>query len=97
MLEIEGQFFDWDIGKNLSNIEKHGVSFKEAATVFRDVGAVILNDEEHSQNEERFKIIGFSGSLRLLTVCHCYKDEDSIIRIISARRATKGEQDQYGR
>ena len=97
MTEIEGQLFDWDTKKNLSNIEKHGVSFKEAATVFRDDGAIVLNDEEHSKDEERFKIIGFSGNLRLLMVCHCYRDEDSIIRIISARKATKKEQSQYGR
>ena len=95
MLEIEGQIFDWDIDKNISNIEKHGVPFKEAATVFRDNAAVVIDDTEHSQNEERFKIIGHSGNLRLLIVCHCYKDDDSIIRIISARKATKKEQNQY--
>ena len=96
MFEFEGQVFDWDINKNLSNIEKHGVPFKEAATVFRDTAAVIIDDIEHSQFEERFKIIGHSGNLRLLMVCHCYSDDDSIIRIISARKATKGEQNQYG-
>ena len=95
MLEIEGQVFDWDINKNLSNIEKHGVPFKEAATVFKDTAAVVIDDIKHSQNEERFNIIGFSGNLRLLMVCHCYKDDDSIIRIISARKATKKEQRQY--
>jgi len=97
MLEIEGQFFDWDVNKNLLNIEKHGAPFKEAATVFRDNAAVIIDDAEHFQNEERFKIIGYSGNLRLLTVCHCYRDDDSIIRIISARKATKKEQNQYRR
>ncbi|MCL2773276.1 MAG: BrnT family toxin [Oscillospiraceae bacterium] len=97
MFEIEGQIFDWDINKNLSNIEKHGVPFKEAATVFRDTAAVVIDDTEHSQNEERFKIIGHSGNLRLLMVCHCYREDNSIIRIISARKATKIEQNQYGR
>ena len=97
MLEIEGQLFDWDINKNLSNIEKHGVPFKEAATVFRDTAAVIIDDTEHSQLEERFRIIGHSGNLRLLMVCHCYRDDDSVIRIISARKATTREQNQYGR
>ena len=97
MFEIEGQLFDWDLKKNLSNIEKHGVPFKEAATVFRDTAAVVIDDTEHSQNEERFRIIGHSGNLRLLMVCHCYRDDDSIIRIISARKATKKEQSQYGR
>jgi uncharacterized DUF497 family protein len=97
MLEIEGQLFDWDIDKNLSNIEKHGVPFKEAATVFRDTAAILIDDTEHSQNEERFKILGHSGNLRLLMVCHCYRDDDSVIRIISARRATKKEQSHYRR
>jgi uncharacterized DUF497 family protein len=95
MLEMEGQLFDWDIDKNLSNIEKHGVPFKEAATVFRDSAAVIIDDTEHSQNEERFRIIGHSGNLRLLMVCHCYKEDDSVIRIISARKATRKEYVQY--
>ena len=95
MFEIEGQIFDWDRNKNLSNIKKHGVPFKEAATVFKDNAAVILDDAEHSQDEERFKIIGHSGNLRLLMVCHCYMDDDSVIRIISARKATKEEQNQY--
>jgi len=95
VFEIEGQSFDWDVNKNLSNIKKHGVSFKEAATVFRDNAAVIIEDTEHSEDEERFKIIGNSGNLRLLMVCHCYRDEISVIRIISARKATKKEQIQY--
>ena len=95
MIEIEGQTFNWDTDKNLSNIEKHGVPFKEAATVFSDNGAVILDDAEHSQNEARFKIIGYSGKLRLLMVCHCHRDDELVIRIISARTATKKEQEQY--
>ena len=97
LYEIHGQQFKWDMEKNLQNIEKHGVPFKEAATVFRDEIAIILDDKEHSQEEEKFKIIGFSGNLRLLMVCHCYRDDDSVIRIISARRTTKKEQNQYGR
>ena len=96
MLEQEGQLFDWDINKNLSNIEKHGVPFKEAATVFRDNAAVVLDDTDHAQDEERFKIIGHSGNLRLLMVCHCYRDDDSIIRIIFARKATKGNANNMG-
>ena len=94
---FHGQRFNWDADKGLSNIEKHGISFKEAATVFGDDRAVVLDDEGHSQDEERFKIIGLSGKLRLLMVCHCYRDDDSVIRIISARKATKQEQTQYGR
>ena len=93
--EIDGQIFNWDMDKNIQNIEKHGVPFKEAATVFRDEIAVVLDDIEHSQEEERFKIIGISRNLRLLMVCHCYRDDDSVIRLISARKATKQEQIQY--
>ena len=96
VIEIEELYFDWDTEKNLSNIEKHGVPFKEAATVFRDNAAIILDDAEHSETEERFNIVGFSGNLRLLIVCHCYRDDDSVIRIISARKVTKQEQIQYG-
>jgi len=96
MIELHGYHFDWDRNKNLSNIEKHGVSFKMAATAFFDPNAVILDDEEHSQDEERFILIGFSGSHRLLTVCHCYREDGEIIRIISARKATKTEQKLYG-
>jgi len=94
---IDGeQLFEWNGEKNLSNIEKHGIPFKEAATVFRDVHSTMLEDETHSGNEERFWIIGFSENIRLLTVCHCFRDNDSVIRIISARRATKSELIVYG-
>jgi len=96
--EFHGQQFDWDTDKNLSNIEKHGIPFKEAATVFRDDNAVVLNDEAHSQDEERFVIIGFSGNLRLLMVCHCCvgNGNGDVIRIISARKATETERRVYG-
>jgi len=96
LYEIYGQKFNWEMEKNIQNIEKHGVPFKEAATVFRDESAVIFDDKEHSQEEERFKIIGFSKNFRLLTVCHCCRENDSIVRIISARKATKQEHKQYG-
>ena len=90
--------FNWDTEKNLSNIEKHGVPFKEAATVFLDPSATLLDDEGHSiaYGEERFNIVGISHALRLLMVCHCYRDDDKIIRIISARKATKFEERLYG-
>jgi len=87
--------FNWDSEKNLSNIEKHGVAFKEAATVFLDMNAAVIEDED-SREEERFNIIGISGNLRLLMVCHCLREEGEIIRIISARKATKAEERQYG-
>ena len=79
----------------MSNIEKHGVPFKEAVTVFNDNNAILLDDENHFNDEERFVIIGISGNLRLLIVCHCYRKCDEIIRIISARKANKAEQELY--
>ena len=97
MIELNSQLFDWNEDKNLTNIKKHGVAFREAATVFKDERATMRSDTEHSENEERFRIIGVSENTRLLTVCHCYRDEDSVIRIISARQATKKEEKTYRR
>ena len=94
--EHEGQLFEWNRDKNLSNIEKHGISFKEAALTFFDPNAATINDTAHSQDEERFLLIGLSEKYRLLTVCHCYRDNEAIIRIISARKATKQEENKYG-
>jgi len=94
--ELRGQKFNWDRNKNLSNIEKHGISFKSAAITFFDPNAATLEDEVHSEDEERFLLIGFSESHRLLTVCHCYREDDSVIRIISARKATRQEEREYG-
>ena len=96
MIELRGKHFDWDRDKSLRNIEKHGVSFKVAATAFFDPNAIIFTDEDHSQYEDRFIIIGFSKSHSLLTVCHCYRDGNNTIRIISARKATNFEQEIYG-
>jgi uncharacterized DUF497 family protein len=70
-------------------------AIQRSGTVFKDNAAVIIDDIEHSQNEERFKIIGYSGNLRLLMVCYCDRDDDSVIRILSARKATKKEKIQY--
>jgi uncharacterized DUF497 family protein len=89
-------FFEWDITKNDKNILKHGVNFQEASTVFRDTRAVVLDDAAHSHDEERFIIIGISENQRLLMVCHCYRDNDELIRIISARKAEKVEEAIYG-
>ena len=94
--ELRDHLFNWDTDKNLSNIEKHGVPFKEAATVFLDPEATLLDDTDHSQYEERFNVIGLSETLKLLMVCHCYRDDDAVIRIISARKATRSEEDLYG-
>jgi len=89
-------FFEWDEVKNDKNILKHGVNFQEASTVFRDAQAVVLDDVAHSQDEERFIIIGESEKQRLLMVCHCYRGDDDIIRIITARKADKKEKNIYG-
>lgn len=87
--------FEWDKNKNEINKQKHKVSFDEAKTVFYDEEALIIDDPEHSQEEERFIILGFSAKANLLVVCHCYRASDSVIRIISARKATKTEREQY--
>jgi hypothetical protein len=89
--------FEWDPIKNKSNVKKHGVDFKEAETVFQDEMALELYDEEHSEYENRYIIIGISSKTRELTVCHCYKNGDDIIRLFSARRATKKEIALYER
>ena len=88
--------FEWDPNKNKANILKHRISFEDAQTVFDDENAKYLYDDAHSSEEERFHIIGEDAHFRELAVCHCYRGEDSeIIRIISARKATKLEIDYY--
>ncbi len=87
--------FEWDDTKNKTNRLKHGIRFEEAETVFFDEQAIEFDDPDHSIDEERFLLLGFSQTLKILVVCHCYRDEESIIRIISARKATKKEQKVY--
>lgn len=89
--------FEWDENKNKENIKKHGISFEEAVSVFSDVDSLTLFDEDHSDEEDRFLIIGFSFKLRLLVVCHCYRQNDTVIRIISARKVSKAEAQKYGK
>jgi uncharacterized DUF497 family protein len=89
------QFFNWDEDKEIINEAKHGVNFKEAASVFKDIFALVKRDIDHSDDEDRFIIIGLSQKPRLLVVCHCYRESDSIIRLISARKATKNESADY--
>jgi uncharacterized DUF497 family protein len=96
LLELNGKRFDWDIDKNVANINKHGISFKEAATVFSDKDAIEIDDDKHSWHEDRFLIIGRSRKLRLIVVCHCYRENYETIRIISARKAAKKEIELYG-
>jgi len=94
--ELEGHVFEWDRSKNLSNIKKHGITFKIAARTFFDPNAEIYEDEKHSLNEDRFILIGVDESNRLLTVCHCHRGDDAFTtRIISARKATKHEESLY--
>ena len=87
--------FEWDERKNTSNRQRHNVSFEEAETVFSDERALLLADPEHSDEEDRFVLLGLSSTIRLLVVCHCYRAHESVIRIISARKADKGEREQY--
>ena len=87
--------FEWDENKNTINKTKHNVSFEEAQTVFYDEMALVIDDPDHSEEEERFIILGQSNKAKLLVVCHCYRVSDTIIRIISARKATKTETSQY--
>lgn len=89
--------FVWDQGKASINKEKHGVSFDEARTVFDDCGALLISDPDHSEDEERFVLLGLSSRPRTLVVCHCYRQSDEQIRIISARKATKREVATYER
>ena len=88
--------FGWDEKKARENLEKHKIPFEEAQTVFSDPNARMIFDTEHSIDEERFILLGISSGLRLLVVCHCYRKDDMVIRIISARKATRNEQKQYG-
>jgi len=92
MAEIE---FAWDPRKDRANRKKHGVSFEEAATAFYDEEGLLLDDVEHSDAEDRLVMLGLSSSLRLLVVIHPYRGDDAVIRIISARRATRPERDVY--
>ncbi len=87
--------FEWDPAKAAANLKKHQVSFDEAKTVFYDDFAVQFFDEEHSSDEERFIMLGMSSNARLLIVCHCERSEGEAVRIISARKATRGESTFY--
>jgi uncharacterized protein len=87
--------FEWDEKKNAANRRKHGVSFEEARTAFLDDNARVIPDPNHSEGEDRFVLIGLSISLRVLIVCHCYRQTEEIVRIISARRADQNEIRQY--
>ncbi len=94
---MKKMLFTWDDNKNISNKRKHGISFEEAQTVFFDENAIEFDDPDHSINEERFILLGLNQNLKVLVVCHCYPSNESEIRIITARKATKKEQTVYFR
>ena len=87
--------FVWDPRKARENARKHGVSFDEAQTVFLDDNALLLGDPDHSEDEDRFVLLGLSARLRILVVCHCYRESDSEIRLINARKADRDERREY--
>ncbi|MEI6168041.1 MAG: BrnT family toxin [bacterium] len=94
---MSGIQFKWDENKNSKNKRAHGVSFEEAQTVFLDENAIRFFDPDHSEEEDRFIMLGISFKLRVLVVCHCYRENDEVIRLISARKADKEECKDYER
>jgi len=82
--------FTWDPRKAKGNVRKHGVSFEEAQTVFLDDHALLIGDPDHSDEEDRFLLLGVSSVLRVLVVCHCYRESDGVIRLFSAREGDRG-------
>ena len=92
--------FEWDLVKAEKNSRDHGVTFEQAATVFLDAGLLSQIDEEHGAEEERWVSLGLDKSMRLLVVCHTYREvsgRSATIRIYSARKATPKETKDYGR
>lgn len=87
--------FEWHEGKDAANLKKQGVSFNEAKSIFVDERAKLIDDPDHSEDEDRFVLLGLSSALRLLLVCHCYRGEGNVIRIISARKASVRESKSY--
>ena len=94
---MSGLEFEWNPEKSRENLKKHGVSFEEAQTIFLDENALRFFDPDHSEGEDRFIMLGVSVKLRVLVVCHCFRKDDTVIRIISARKATKDEGKAYWR
>lgn len=87
--------FEWDDRKAAANLKKHGIGFDEAKSVFFDERAKLIDDPDHSDDEDRFVLLGMSCMLRLLLVCHCYRSQGNVIRIISARKAISRESKSY--
>lgn len=97
MTRVPALTFEWDDAKARANVRKHGISFEEASTAFADASALLLDDDDHSEAEERFVLLGMSARARTLVVCHCVREEGAMIRIISARRANRSERGRYAR
>jgi len=89
--------FEWDKKKERINIKKHGISFEEARTAFYDEQAIQFFDPDHSEDEDRFLLLGMSFKLRILIVCHCFRESETVIRLFSARKADKEEEQEYWR
>jgi len=94
-MAMSGLRFEWDSDKAESNEAKHGVSFEEASTVFYDDAALLIDDPDRSEDEDRFVLLGMSMVSRILVVCHCYRESDEVIRLISARKADRQERAEY--
>ncbi len=94
---MNGLHFEWDPEKAQVNLDKHDVTFEEAVTVFYDEAAIEFYDDKHSEWEDRFLLLGLSSKMKLLLVCHCCRTEESVVRIISARKATRDEAKHYKR
>ena len=94
MIELR---FEWDKRKEKANIKKHKISFDEARTVFYDENAIQFFDPDHSDDEDHFLLLGISFRLKVLIVCHCFRESDTMVRIISARKADGDESDEYWR
>ena len=94
---MPGLRFEWDSDKAAANTRRHGISFDEAQAIFSDEFAILLDDPDHSAGEDRFLLVGLSVKLRTLVVAHCYRKDDDVVRIISARRATQRERGTYYR
>lgn len=97
MIQIGGVRFEWDEAKNLQNQRKHRVSFEEAATVFLSVPLRLYYDPDHSEHDDRFIAVGFSIRDRILVVVHCEAGGGIVVRLISARRATRKEREDFMR
>lgn len=89
--------FEWDAAKEKANLKKHGIAFDEARTAFFDESAIQFFGPDHSEQEDRFILLGMSFKLRVLVVCHCYRESEAVVRLFSARKADKDEEREYWR